>query len=343
MPALPALPYRPYRDLLASRFGNQRIRKVTVNGGFTCPNLDGSRGKGGCTYCDNRSFSPAAPWRTKPLREQIDAGLAAQKKLGRVDGIIVYFQAFSNTYATPEHLAALYAEALAHPQAVGLAIGTRPDCLSPTIIELIADFARHTYVSLELGMQSAFDATLIRIHRGHSVAEFDAAMQLCHGHGFELNVHVILGLPGEGPEHWRATAIHLAAHPFDSLKIHPLHIVQGTAIARQYAEGRFALPERKTYVEGVVDFLERMPPHIALQRFTGDAPVDMLVAPTWCRDKHGLLRDILAEFALRGRRQGDCYPSRAGDSRSCGESSCGDAYSETAPSLLSDACSRNLR
>ncbi len=298
-------PYRRYREHLAERFGSRRIRKVTLHGGFTCPNLDGTRGYGGCTYCDNRSFSPSFGDMERSVTSQLETGIAALEKQGPVDGVIAYFQPFSNTYAPPEKLAKLYGEALSHPLVAGLAIGTRPDCLPEAVLQLLQHFAAKTYLSLEIGLQSALDDTLNLIHRGHDVAEFDSAIQRCRNRGFEIAVHVILGLPGENAEQWRATANHVARMACDSIKIHPLHLVKGTVLARQFASGRFELPSRENYIAGVVDFLERIPRSTAVQRITADAPVNMLVAPTWCRDKNALLRDIHLEFQRRGSRQGD--------------------------------------
>ncbi len=300
-----SLPFRPYREHLQNVFGGLRLRKVSVHGGMTCPNLDGTKGLGGCTYCDNRGFSPASAWRKVAVAKQIDQGLRCISEQGSCDGVIAYFQPYSNTYAPRDYLEGIFREALEHPRVVGLAIGTRPDCIDDDIADLLEGLARETHLSVEIGLQSAHDATLERIRRGHTVAEFDRAMERCSHRGFEINVHVILGLPGEGPEHWRATADHLAQHSFDSLKIHPLHIVAGTDMAGQFTNGEFELPSRAQYVGGVVDFLERTPPLVALQRYTGDAPGDMLVAPDWCRDKNGLRRDIISEFAKRKTRQGD--------------------------------------
>lgn len=297
-------PYRRYREHLAERFGPRRIRKVTLHGGFTCPNLDGTRGRGGCSYCDNRSFSPSVNDTDRPVTQQLADGISALQKQGRVDGVIAYFQPFSNTYAPTDKLAMLYSEALSHPLVVGLAIGTRPDCLPEPVLSLLQHFSAQTYLSLEIGLQSAFDATLKRIHRGHDVAEFDSAIRRSRHRGFEIAVHVILGLPGESEEHWRATADHVAQTACDSIKIHPLHVVHGTMLARQFAAGHFTLPSRENYVAGVVDFLERIPASTAVQRITADAPADMLVAPLWCRDKNALLRDIHEEFLRRNSRQG---------------------------------------
>jgi uncharacterized protein len=289
-----------------SGFAGRCIRKVTVHGGFTCPNLDGTKGWGGCTYCDNRSFSPVAGSRGLSVTRQLEWGTAYLRERLGADGFIAYFQPFSGTYAPLARLRALYEEALAFPGVVGLALGTRPDCFSPESADLLDELSGRAHVTVEFGLQSAFDETLRRVNRCHGFAEFAAAMDCARGRRFEICVHVILGLPGEGPPHFRETAAALGCWPYQGIKIHPLHVVAGTPLARQYAAGLYRPLERDAYVEGVVDFLERIPPEVGVQRFTGDAPGDMLVAPLWCRGKAALKEAIIREF----RRRGTCQGSR---------------------------------
>lgn len=297
--------YTPYTTVLAARgFAGVRVRKVTLNGGFTCPNLDGSKGRGGCTYCDNRSFSPVAGARALPIGTQLREGVEFHRKRHRAEKFIAYFQPFSGTYAPLARLESLYREALAHPDVVGLSIGTRPDCIDAGTADLLERIGRETFLTLELGLQSAHDESLRRINRGHGFGEFAAAMDLLSGRGFDLCVHLILGLPGESAWHHRATAEALRAWEFSSVKIHPLHVVRGTVLHRQWQAGLFRPPTRAGYVEGLVDVLERLPASVGLQRFTGDAMGEMLIDPDWCRDKAGIARDMDAEFARRGSWQG---------------------------------------
>jgi radical SAM protein (TIGR01212 family) len=316
--ALPSLPYTPYSALLRARFGSLRVRKVPLHGGFTCPNLDGTKARGGCTYCDNRSFSPVAGQRATPLAAQFDAGAAYFRDRVGADGYIAYFQAFSGTYAPVARLRALYEEALALPGVVGISIGTRPDCVTPEVADLLDELSARTYVTLELGLQSAFDETLRRINRAHTFGEFAATMELCRGRAFERCVHVILGLPGEEAEHYRATAKAIGAWEYHSIKVHPLHVVRGTALAREHARGDYAPPTQAEYVEGLVDFLERIPGSVGVQRFTADAPPAMLAAPQWCRDKNAVLNAMKAEFARRGTRQGSRAEPREKTGRKSG-------------------------
>lgn len=282
----------------------KRIRKVTLNGGFTCPNIDGAKARGGCTYCDNRSFSPVAGSRGKSITSQLKEGTEFLRSHLRSDGFIAYFQTFSGTYAPTARLRSLYEEALAFPDVVGLAIGTRPDCITPQTADLLQELSRRTFVTLELGLQSAFDESLQRINRAHLFAEFAATMDLCRGRGFDICVHVILGLPGEGRLHFQETAAALGRWPIESVKIHPLHVVKGTALAREFARGEYCPMEMEEYVAGLVDFLERMPPETAVQRFTGDAGADLLLAPLWCTRKSAILEAMKAEFLRRGTCQG---------------------------------------
>ncbi len=302
---LHAMPFLPFSEILERKgFGGVKVRKVSLNGGFTCPNLDGSKARGGCTYCDNRGFSPVAGKRSMPIEAQMEEGMAFYRSRFGAEKFIAYFQTFSGTYAPVARLRDLYARALAHPDVVGLSIGTRPDCVSPEVADLLAELGKDSFVTLEIGLQSSFDETLVRINRAHTFAEFSQAMDLCQGRGFDLCVHIILGLPGEGRDHYLRTAESLSRWNYHSIKIHPLHVVKGTVLATQYARGEYVPMGQEEYVSGLVDFLERVPPEVGVQRFTGDATGDMLVAPLWCRNKSAVLAAIKNEFERRGTRQG---------------------------------------
>ncbi len=242
-------PYTPYAQLLAARgFAGVKVRKVTLNGGFTCPNLDGTKSRGGCTYCDNRGFSPSAGKRGVSLPVQLEQGMAYARSRFGAEKFIAYFQTFSGTYAPVRRLRELYRQALEHPDVVGLSIGTRPDCVGPEVADLLEELGTKTFLTLELGLQSAFDATLRRINRAHTFDDFARAMHLCRQRGFDLCVHIILGLPGESPEHYRHTASVLGEWTYHAIKIHPLHVVRGTALAAQYARGEYRPLEIDEYV-----------------------------------------------------------------------------------------------
>lgn len=295
---------------MARGFSGYRIRKVTLNGGFTCPNLDGTKARGGCTFCDNRSFSPSAGDRSMDIGEQLRKGIgywrsrSVNRGSGREDRFIAYFQTYSGTYAPVERLRSLYMQALAHPGVIGISIGTRPDCITPEIADLLEEIGRRTFLTLELGLQSAHDESLIRINRAHGFREFAEAMDLCSGRGFDLCVHLILGLPGEMRWHFRSTARAIGRWRFQSIKIHPLHAVKGTELGRQYLRGEYRPLRQEEYVSALVDVLERLPIDVGIQRFTGDAPAAMLLAPTWCSLKTDIQKAMLSEFARRNTRQG---------------------------------------
>ena len=262
---------------------------------------------GGCVYCDNRSFSPNRRLPRSSVRDQVSRGVAILQKRYRAKHFLAYFQAATNTYAPVEKLRRLYDEALEHPQVVGLAIGTRPDCVPDAVLDLIQEYARERDVCLELGLQTIHDRSLDWMNRGHHLDVFLDAVARCQGRGLDLCAHVILGLPGESPADMLATADTLAALPVQAVKIHNLHVVHDTPLAEMYERGEIRLMERDEYVQVVCDFLERLPPGMVIQRLSGDAPPDYPVAPLWCLDKPALLDAIRAELDRRDTWQGFRY------------------------------------
>jgi radical SAM protein (TIGR01212 family) len=234
----------------------------------------------------------------------VERGVRVLQERYGADRFLAYFQAATNTYAPVERLRRLYDEALQHPQVVGLAVGTRPDCVPDPVLDLIEGYARERYVCLELGLQSAHDRSLDWMNRGHHFDDFVDAVRRCRGRGLDLCAHVILNLPGESREDMLTTADALAALPVQAVKIHNLHVVRGTPLEEDYRAGGVRLFERDEYVRVVCDFLERLPPGMVIHRLSGDAPPDYLVAPTWCLDKPALLRAIHAELQRRDSWQG---------------------------------------
>ena len=300
--------YYPFSRFLKERFGS-RVYRVTIDAGFTCPNVDGTVAVGGCVFCDNRSFSPNRRLPRSSITEQVQRGVAILGKRYGTNRFIAYFQAATNTYAPVEKLKRLYDEALEHPQIVGLAIGTRPDCVPDPVLDLVQTYARTRYVCLELGLQSMHDRSLDWMNRGHHFAAFVDAVQRSQGRGLDLCAHVILGIPGESREDMLATADALAALPINAVKIHNLHVVRDTPLARWYEAGEVRMLERDEYVSLVCDFLERLPQHLVIHRLNGDAPPDYLVAPLWCLDKPALLRAIHEELERRDSWQGKQFTS----------------------------------
>jgi radical SAM protein (TIGR01212 family) len=295
--------YYPFSRFLRERFGT-RVQRVTIDAGFTCPNVDGTVAVGGCVYCDNRSFSPNRRLPRTSVGAQVERGVAILGKRYGADRFLAYFQAATNTYAPVEKLRRLYDEALAHPQVVGLAVGTRPDCVPDAVLDLLEGYARGRYVCLELGLQSAHDRSLDWMNRGHHFDAFVEAAHRCRRRGLDVCAHVILNLPGEDRDDMLATADALAALPVQAVKILNLHVVRDTPLEAMYRAGRVRLFDRDEYVRVVCDFLERLPPEMVIHRLSGDAPPDYLVAPGWCLDKPTLLRAIHAELEQRDGWQG---------------------------------------
>lgn len=310
----PELRFNAYGAYLRRRFG-RRISKVNVDGGFTCPNRDGSRGSGGCIYCDNRSFSPEAIKGTVPLEEQIRAGMAYHRRRLGSSGFIVYFQKYSNTYGPVDRLRELYCRVLAQPDVVGISIGTRPDCLADDVLDLLEELARRHFVTLELGLQSTNDATLQWLNRCHDFQEYRRTLDRAAGRGFAICTHLIHGFPGENRDAFRATARLMGALPNDSLKIHQLHAVRGTVLADMYGRGEFSPLSHGEYVAAVCDFLEELPPRIAIQRLYGSAPTAIRVAPNWNLKNNQMWYSIVHELQRRGSWQGAAVPSEL--SRAC--------------------------
>ncbi|HEV3344628.1 MAG TPA: TIGR01212 family radical SAM protein [Pirellulales bacterium] len=296
--------YFAYNYYLRNRFGG-RVQKVSLDAGFTCPNVDGTVATGGCVFCDNRSFSPSRRLPRSPIAAQLEQGIRfVRRRYPKVARFLAYFQPATNTYAPVERLRGLYAEALDHRDVVGLVVGTRPDCVSNEVCELLGELAGRTYLSVEYGMQTMHDRSLEWMNRGHGHQAFVDAVERSRGRGFEIGAHVILGVPGETRSDMLATAKELARLEVDAVKIHNLYAVKNTPLADWVESGRVTLMERDEYVETVVDFLELLPPGCLIERTSGDAPPDYLVGPAWCLDKPALRAAINVEFERRDTWQG---------------------------------------
>lgn len=285
--------YRSYRDHLAERFGERRIRKLCLDAGFTCPNLDGTLARGGCAYCNNRGFVPDGP-RSASLLEQWDRGRCRlRRRHHRVDGFIAYFQAYTNTHAPLPRLREVYAplpDSLA--ECVGVSISTRPDCLSEPVLELLTDLARRTFLTVELGLQSDRDAVLRDLNRAHDAACFSDAVSRASGRGFELCAHLMLGLPGEGADAPERLGDLLAGLPVQSVKIHNLLVLRGTALATAFRAGRIHVPDREEWPRLVARCLARLRSDQAVQRCIADAPESLMLSSPWCLDKQAFLRAL---------------------------------------------------
>lgn len=299
----PQLRINSYGHYLRRRFGC-RISKVNVDAGFTCPNRDGSKGSGGCIYCNNVSFSPKDTQALIPLEEQMEHGIAYHRQRLGSEKFIVYFQKYTNTYASADLLADLYKRALSHPDVIGISVGTRPDSLTDEALELLTDIAREKYVCLELGLQSMDDEILTRINRGHTLQDFVAAVQRSAGRGFDICAHLIHGFPGESAEEFMKSAGLIASLPIDSVKLHQLHAVEGTELADMYRRGEFVPLTLANYVSVAADFLERLPARVTVQRLYGSAPLAIRVAPQWGLKNNQMWFAVVNELIRRGTWQG---------------------------------------
>jgi radical SAM protein (TIGR01212 family) len=297
------LHFNAYGSFLRRRFGC-RVSKVNVDGGFTCPNRDGSRGTGGCIYCDNNSFSPKETVAAIPIEEQLAAGMAYHRVRLGSEKFLVYFQKFTNTYAPVERLAELYRRALAHPDVVGISIGTRPDSICDQTIELLSELARDAYVCVELGLQSTDDTILERINRGHNVAEYLDAVQRLAGRGIDICTHLIYGFPGETRAGYLKSARLISGLPINSLKLHQLHAVEGTRLAQSYRDGSYTPITLTEYLQATCDFLEELSPEISIQRLYGSAPLAIRVAPNWDLKNNQMWYAVVNELKRRGSWQG---------------------------------------
>ena len=296
--------YRDYNSYLREIFG-ERVQKISLDAGFTCPNRDGTISRGGCIYCDRRgSGSGVMIQRGESLDEQIVKGMEWIRKKYGASRFIAYFQSFTNTYGPVSQLRDLYDRALKHEGMVGLSVGTRPDCVDEEVLRLLASYKENFLVWLELGLQSAHDSTLGKINRGHDVACFDHAVAEAHAKGLNVCAHVILGLPGESREMMMGTARHLGALAVEGVKIHALYVVEGTRLAEMYERGEYRCLEREEYVDLLLDFLEPLPPGMVIQRLTGEPMPAELIAPLWVREKNKTLNLIRKRFGERNSWQG---------------------------------------
>jgi radical SAM protein (TIGR01212 family) len=284
-------------------FGS-RVQKISLDGGFTCPNVDGTVATGGCTFCDNRAFSPSRRVRRTDIARQIERGIEGLRRRYAVEKYLAYFQPATNTYGPLTKLRDLYEQAISDERIVGLVIGTRPDCVPDEVLDYIDQLAERTYVSLEIGMQTMHDASLQWMNRGHGHAAFLDAMQRIRGRKFHTSIHVMLGLPGETLEMMHQTADEVARWQPAGVKIHNLYAVRGTELVGQIERGLVRLLELDEYLEMLADFIERLPPTTVIERISGDAPPNNLVGPEWCLHKGSIKSGLIATLERRQSMQG---------------------------------------
>ncbi len=295
-------PYRRYSDYMKELYG-KRVQKITVDAGFTCPNRDGTKAYGGCIYCNNESFAPGHK-STLSISEQIHFH---KKKLAtryNASQYLVYFQAYSNTYSSLEHLKKLYEEALAVPGVVGLSIGTRADCVDQAKLDYLGELAQKYDITIEYGLESMDNESLKRMNRGHSYQDFCFAVEQSHQRGIKTCAHLILGFPWENKELWLKTADELSRLKVTFLKLHQLHIVKGTVLAEQYLAQPFPLMTQMEYRDLVIEFLERLSSEVVIQRLVGEAHAQTLLAPNWNVRSSDFTEDLERQMLALSTYQG---------------------------------------
>ncbi len=274
--------YNDYSSYVRKHFG-ERVQKLSLHSGFTCPNRDGSKGTGGCTYCNNNSFNPDYCIPDKSISQQLDEGVAFFSKRRGIKTYLAYFQSYTNTYAEADRVIRLYEEAINHPKVIGLVIGTRPDCISEEILTYLSGLSQSYYVSLELGVESTLNRTLIKVNRCHTYEETIGAFEMAKNRGIHLGAHLILGLPGESRKELLNHAINISELPVETLKIHHLQILKHTRMASQWRQHpeNFNLFDLDSYLDLITDFIGYLRDDIIIERFINQAPSDLLLAPNW--------------------------------------------------------------
>lgn len=290
---------RVLKDIFAAR-----VYKIGLRLDFTCPNRDGKVAVGGCIYCNNASHTPQDYRPRTSVTEQLEKGAAAIRKRHGAEKFIAYFQSYTNTYDSVSKLEKLYREALDFPGVVGLSIATRPDCVPEDVLALITDVSRHTYLWLELGLESMFDRTLQWVNRGHGLGEFTDTVERCKKRALRICTHLILGFPHESREEILQTPELLNRLEIDGVKLHNLHVIKNTVLEKYYNAGDFSLLSQQEYVSLVVDFLERLNPAVSVHRLTGETYRAITVAPDWSINKMGVHNAIHNEIERRDSWQG---------------------------------------
>ena len=303
--------HRLYYDFATflSQYFEGKVQKISIHAGFTCPNRDGSKGRGGCTYCNNQTFNPDYCDPHLGIRRQLEDGIAFFSRKYPQMRYLAYFQAYTNTYGELEQLKAMYEEALSVEGVVGLVIGTRPDCMPDALLDYIADLARRTFVMVEYGIESANDRTLLRINRGHDFATAVDAIRRTHERGILVGGHLILGLPGEDHAELMRQAHAIGSLPLDMVKLHQLQLIRGTRMAYEYAEHPedFHLYMVDEYIDLAIDYIECLPATMVVERFISQSPRSLLIAPDWGMKNYQFVDRLRRRMQERDTWQGRLY------------------------------------
>lgn len=309
--------YNDFAGFLAGEFPF-KVQKISVNAGFTCPNRDGTKGFGGCTYCNNQTFNPAYCRDDRSVTMQLEEGKRFFARKYPQMKYLAYFQAYTNTYGELELLKRMYEEALAVEGVVGLVIGTRPDCMPDSLLDYLEEVNRRTFLLVEYGIESADDRTLERINRGHSFACTEDAVRRTAARGIRTGGHVILGLPGESREDLIKQAERLSELPLTTLKMHQLQLIRGTRMAHEYAlhPEEFHLLSADEYIDLVIDYVEHLRPDLILERFVSQSPRELLIAPDWGLKNHEFTDRVKKRMKERDAWQGKAYRKADGHKNS---------------------------
>lgn len=296
-------PYHSLDYMLRERFG-EKVYKVTLNGGMSCPNRDGRIGHRGCIFCSEGGSGDFAADASLSITEQINSQIAVLSAKRPIKKYIAYFQAYTNTYAPVEYLEKIFTEAIRHPSVAALSIGTRPDCLGEDVLNLLDSLNRRKPVWIELGLQTIHEKTAHYIRRGYPLSCFENAVRELRSRNLEVIVHTILGLPGESSEDILSTMKYLNGMDIQGIKLQLLHVLSGTDLAEDYAKGTFHVYEREEYLNLLIDCLEHLSPSIVIHRMTGDGPKDLLIAPLWASRKREVLNLLHHKMKERHSFQG---------------------------------------
>lgn len=296
-------PYHSLDYMLRETFG-EKVYKVTLNGGMSCPNRDGKLGSRGCIFCSAGGSGDFAADAALSVTEQIDSQIELLSAKRPIHKYIAYFQAYTNTYAPVEYLHKIFTEAIRHPSVVALSIGTRPDCLGEEVLELLNELNQIKPVWVELGLQTIHEKTAAYIRRGYPLSCFEEAVRNLRKLGIQVIVHTILGLPGESVQDILETMKYLNARDIQGIKLQLLHVLKGTDLAEDYQAGKFQVYEREEYLQLLIECLEHLDPSIVIHRMTGDGPEKLLIAPLWASRKREVLNILHHEMKIRNSWQG---------------------------------------
>lgn len=299
-------PYHSFDYMLKERFG-EKIYKVALNGGMTCPNRDGTLGSRGCIFCSAGGSGDFAGNRQDSITQQIEKQAASIREKRGVAKFIAYFQAYTNTYAPVDYLRKIYTEAISHPDIVAVSIGTRPDCLDKDILQLLDELNQKKPVWVELGLQTIHETTAQYIRRGYPLSCFEQAVSELRKRNLDVIVHTILGLPGENRNDILSTIEYLNRQDIQGIKLQLLHVLKGTDLADDYLTGKFQVYTMEEYLDLVIDCLEHLNPEIVIHRLTGDGPKDLLIAPLWSSAKRTVLNTFHRKCKLQNSFQGKKY------------------------------------